>query len=53
MLIYSQIKKALGLDRTRVLIFGSAPLNPLVRRYFLSLNMWLVNCYGLSEVSGP
>jgi len=33
-------------------MFGAAPLNPAVRRFFASINIFLNNVYGMSEVSG-
>lgn len=34
-------------------MYGAAPLAPAVREYFLSLNMYLISGYGMSESSGP
>ncbi|CAD8081672.1 unnamed protein product [Paramecium primaurelia] len=51
-LVYSNVKKALGLDQAKYLIFGAAPLSPVIREYFLSLNMYLINGYGMSECGG-
>ena len=51
--IYQNIKKALGLDEAKFLIFGAAPMANSTREYFLSLNMFLINGYGMSESSGP
>lgn len=50
--VYHNVKKALGLDAAKYLIFGAAPLNPQIREYFLSLNMYLINGYGMSECAG-
>lgn len=33
-------------------MFGAAPLSPATRDYFLSLNLFLLNAYGMSECSG-
>lgn len=33
-------------------MFGAAPLSPAIREYFLSLNMFLMNGYGMSECAG-
>ena len=52
-IVFSKIKEALGLDKARVLCFGAAPLSNFTRGYFLSLNMFLISCYGMSECSGP
>ncbi|CAK78507.1 unnamed protein product (macronuclear) [Paramecium tetraurelia] len=51
-MVYQQVKKALGLDKAAYLLFGAAPLNPKIREYFLSLNMFLINAYGMSECGG-
>ncbi|CAD8094982.1 unnamed protein product [Paramecium sonneborni] len=51
-IVYKQVKKALGLDKAVYLLFGAAPLSPEIREYFLSLNMYLINAYGMSECGG-
>jgi long-chain-fatty-acid--CoA ligase ACSBG len=33
-------------------MFGAAPLSPIIRDYFLSLNIFLINGYGMSECAG-
>ena len=52
-LIFTNIKKALGLDQARYLIVGAAPLSSTIKDYFLSLNLTILNIYGMSECSGP
>ena len=52
-LVYNNLKKALGLDQAKHLMFGAAPMQVSTRQYFLSLNMYLINGYGMSECSGP
>ena len=52
-LVYSKVKKNLGLEQTRHFLFGAAPMAAQTREYFLSLNMFLKNAYGMSECSGP
>lgn len=47
------MRKALGLDQAKYLVFGAAPLAPDIREYFMSLGMSLINGYGMSECSGP
>ncbi|EAR97244.2 acyl-CoA synthetase (AMP-forming)/AMP-acid ligase II (macronuclear) [Tetrahymena thermophila SB210] len=51
--VYNNVKKALGLDQSRFLMYGAAPLSPAIREYFLSLNMYLISGYGMSECAGP
>lgn len=53
MLVYNNVKKALGLDESRYFIFGAAPLHSDIRQYFMSLGMFLLNGYGMSECAGP
>ena len=52
-LVYDNVRKALGLEEARYLIFGAAPMHSDIRQYFLSLGMFLINGYGMSESSGP
>jgi long-chain-fatty-acid--CoA ligase ACSBG len=48
MLVFNQVKKQLGLDQCVYFLFGAAPLDPQIRHYFLSLNFFLINSYGMS-----
>jgi len=34
-------------------LVGAAPLSPNIRQYFLSLNIYIINGYGMSESTGP
>ena len=52
-LVYQKIKIVLGLDQAKFLMFGAAPMALHTQEYFLSLNLFLVNTYGMSECSGP
>ena len=52
-LVFNNVKKALGLDECEFYFYGAAPLDPTIRRYFLSLNFYLLNTYGMSESTGP
>jgi len=52
-LVFQKIKIALGLDQAKFLMFGAAPMALQTQEYFLSLNLFLVNTYGMSECSGP
>lgn len=51
--MFNNVKKALGLDQCKFFLYGAAPLDPKIRSYFLSLNIFLVNSYGMSESTGP
>ncbi|XP_037958361.1 long-chain-fatty-acid--CoA ligase heimdall [Teleopsis dalmanni] len=50
--ITGHIKSALGLDNCKSLIIGGAPVREELKKYFLSLDMVLIDVYGLSETSG-
>lgn len=52
-LVYGNVKKALGLDKCAFNTYGAAPLSLSSRTYFASLNLYLVNSYGMSENAGP
>ena len=41
------------MDQARFLMFGAAPMSIQTQEYFLSLNLFLINTYGMSECSGP
>jgi len=51
-LILKRIKSALGLDQTKYFFFGAAPLKQSSIDYFASLDIPLLNVYGLSETTG-
>ncbi len=51
-LVVDTIKKALGLDRLKIAITGSAPIGPSTQRFFASLGITIYEAYGLSETSG-
>jgi len=52
-LVFKNVKKALGLDRCKVMLSGAAPISVDIVRYFHSLDITLVEIYGMSESSGP
>ncbi|EGR28339.1 hypothetical protein IMG5_177990 [Ichthyophthirius multifiliis] len=52
-LVFDNVRKALGLQEATHLMYGAAPLSPTIRQYFLSLNMYLISAYGMSESAGP
>ena len=51
-LIYSKVKKALGLDRCRYQITGAAPISKETLEYFMSLGLPLYEVFGMSECAG-
>ena len=52
-LVFSKVKEKLGFDRCRLIGCGAAPLSRETFDYFLSLNIRLLECYGMTETSGP
>ena len=51
--IYKKIKEALGLDRCVSFFTGAAPIGEAVLKYFLSLDIKILELYGMSETTGP
>lgn len=48
-LVYSKVKAAMGLDRSRFLFSGAAPLAASIAEYFSGFGMQILNIYGQSE----
>lgn len=51
-MILRRIKQAIGLDCCQGFFYGAAPLKQPSVDYFASLDIPLMNCYGLSETCG-
>ncbi|XP_056233184.1 long-chain-fatty-acid--CoA ligase ACSBG2-like isoform X2 [Seriola aureovittata] len=52
-LVFKKVRAALGLDRCKICFTGAAPITKETLDYFMSLNMPLMELYGMSESSGP
>jgi len=52
-LVFSQVKKALGLSNARYCLSGAAPIAPEIIEFFNSLDIPLMEIYGQSEDCGP
>lgn len=52
-LVFKKVRTALGLDRCKICFTGAAPVTKDTLEYFMSLNVPLMELYGMSESSGP
>lgn len=52
-LVFSKVKKALGLDRCRLQITAAAPISEDTLNFFFSLNVPVYEIFGMSESTGP
>jgi long-chain-fatty-acid--CoA ligase ACSBG len=52
-LVFDKVKNNLGLDNTKSIGVGAAPIAMDSLEYFLSLDIPLLECYGMSETGGP
>jgi long-chain-fatty-acid--CoA ligase ACSBG len=52
-LLFSKIRKELGLSESRFFFFGAAPMKASTIHFFKSLNIPLHNVYGMSETTAP
>ncbi|XP_065357514.1 long-chain-fatty-acid--CoA ligase heimdall [Calliphora vicina] len=50
--IVHKIKVAMGLDQVKGCFIGGAPVTEELKKFFLSLDMPLIDVYGMSETSG-
>jgi long-chain-fatty-acid--CoA ligase ACSBG len=53
LVIFNKIKKALGLENSKIFAFGAAPLKKQTLEFFKSIGFVLNNIYGMSESTGP
>lgn len=51
-MIFSKVKQALGLSRCTYQLTGAAPLSVDIKRYFLSIDIVVMDVFGMSECAG-
>lgn len=51
-LVFNKVKAALGLDRAKIFCSAAAPLGDDFKQYFMSLDIPVMEAYGMSECSG-
>ena len=51
-LIFDKVKAALGLNKCKIFLTGGAPMSIDVKKYFLSLDIPILEMYGMSECGG-
>ena len=52
-LVFKKVREAMGLQRCKIFVVGAAPTRREVHDYFMSINIPLMELYGMSESSGP
>jgi long-chain-fatty-acid--CoA ligase ACSBG len=52
-ILFSKIKKKLGLSESKLFAFGAAPLKRQTQDFFKSIGILVHNFYGMSESTGP
>lgn len=50
--IFNKVRATLGLDRSKLCISAAAPLSTEIKQYFMSLDIPILEAYGMSESSG-
>jgi long-subunit acyl-CoA synthetase (AMP-forming) len=52
-LVYSKVRERLGLDRAKLCLTSAAPISLDTLEFFLSLDIPILEVYGMSECTGP
>jgi long-subunit acyl-CoA synthetase (AMP-forming) len=52
-LVFSKVREKLGLDRARICATSTAPISLDTLQFFLSLDIPIMEVYGMSECTGP
>lgn len=51
--ILLKLKAAIGFDRCATILVGAAPTSLEVKHFFMSIDLPLMECFGMSECGGP
>lgn len=51
-IILSKAHEALGLDQCKYFVSSAAPLSVEIKKFFVSLDMPIVEAFGMSEMAG-
>ncbi|GBP49328.1 Long-chain-fatty-acid--CoA ligase ACSBG2 [Eumeta japonica] len=51
-IVFNKIRDSLGLDKCTTFVTAAAPLSPDIKRFFLSLDIPIMDAFGMSEASG-
>jgi len=52
-IVFSKVKEELGFGQTHSFFSAAAPISTEVLEYFMSLDIKILEIYGMSEISGP
>ncbi|MBU2549789.1 MAG: AMP-binding protein [Proteobacteria bacterium] len=52
-LVFKNVRRSLGMDRSRLLISGAAPVSPEILKFFHGMGLPLREVYGQTEGCGP
>ncbi|VVC98520.1 unnamed protein product [Leptidea sinapis] len=51
-LVLNKVRESLGFDRCLLFVTAAAPLSPEIKKFFLSLDIPIMDAFGMSEASG-
>jgi len=51
--VFKKVREALGFSKCKQMIVGAAPIHRETLEFFMSLDMPILELYGMSECTGP